>query len=79
MEIVDFVGDRRLRAWSFRHLSPELFVLPLKGQKCGALSRLGITEAEPAFKAKHGSQELLARLEAPGIHPFTDVDRASVV
>jgi hypothetical protein len=39
---------------------------------------IGITGPELEFKKQHGAAPLLAALKRHGVHPFTDLDRASV-
>ena len=49
----------------------------LFGSEC-ELRLVGITKAELDYKMEHGSDELLSRLKAHGIYPYTDLERQSI-
>lgn len=68
-------GDDTLQGLLFR----QEYALAVAGRDAGVVRCVGITRAEMELARAQGTDALVARLEAAGIHPHTFVGRPSVV
>jgi hypothetical protein len=79
MSIGSYFADKTIRALIFCHVSETPAVFKLSRKRCGLLLCIGITESELAFKTRHGSAALLAKLKDTHVFPYTKPNRDSIV
>ena len=74
----DMFGRSEIQALLFTQPEISRPQFEVRGQECGLLLCIGVTQAEVAASQVLGSVEVIKRLKEAAVFPFTDLERSSL-